>query len=397
MDRKNRELRLLLCVSDDATRRRLVNQLVELSQSQRLDLADCRLKVVRCTAPEEAMARVRHYAAAPAQPAVIVVSDCLVESAASSLEVDTWTPSNWAKEVRDELQGRGAMIALMDRPRRVRDVDRALSCTPTADELLAALQLVAAKLCYMAPPPKQKAQQPIAVRMIRRQHELMEYFKLRHRIYKVMGYLDEEIENAPSQMEIDWCDTISLHIGAFEQMRSARERLVGTARVVVGSASCEQRMPKLLAAYQRWVGRLSEPDPVLRKALTRVLELELPIFHSQNLRDVFRDVLQRDEMCGELSRVIVDEDHRGTGLSSRLVEFALAEAARSGVQRLFLECLELHEGLYRKFGFGRLAAAPSPVLSVNATMVSMELYPVPGSRSRPIPAAKGVAGETAHV
>lgn len=395
---KRLELRLVLSLSDRMTRRRIVSLLVELSSSGQLHIPGCHLKVVRCSTPEQTFAKVRHYRALPAQPAVIVISDCLVESAQSALETDTWTPSHCAKELCDELGGRGVVIALMEKPRRVRDIDRALSCDPSPGELLDALKLMVEKLRYMAPPPPRQPARQVIVRLIRKQHELLEYFKLRHRIYKIMGYLEEAIENAPSQLEIDWCDSISLHVGAFEQLTSSRERLVGTARVVVGSASCEQRMPKLLEAYRRWVERLAEPDPVLRRVLTeRVLELELPIFHAQNLSDVFRGALLRDEICGELSRVIVADDHRGTGLSRRLVEMALMEASRAGIQRMFLECLELHEGLYRKFGFRRLEGKQGAVLSVNTTMIPMELYPLPGSRSGSSVARRMVTGDRADV
>jgi GNAT superfamily N-acetyltransferase len=110
-----------------------------------------------------------------------------------------------------------------------------------------------------------------------------------------------------------------------------------------------------------------------------VLTLELPIFQSQKLFDLVREILKRGEACGELSRVIVAEEYRGAGVSTRLVEFALSEAARLGVQRIFLECLALHEALYGKRGFRRIPGTAGIVFGVNQTMIGMELLSAAGS------------------
>jgi predicted GNAT family N-acyltransferase len=182
-------------------------------------------------------------------------------------------------------------------------------------------------------------------------------------------------------MEVDWCDTISLHFGAYELTREGRDTLVGTARVVVGSSQLEEHS-SLLAAYQRWTTALVAQDEVLRNRLTnRVLGLELPIFHSQDLSGIFRDVVLHNEVCGELSRVIVGEDYRGTGLSTRLVRTALCEAAKVGVKRMFLECLEVHEPLYRRFSFQKIEGKAGAVIGVNKTMVAMQSYPFPTAGS----------------
>lgn len=391
-----RDLRLVYSVAGQAARRRFLNMLVELHGSGRLaaEIPDYHFKLVRCADANQALSLVQKSLAGEHPCPVIVISDLLVELSAGALEDDTWSPSNWAKEVQDELQGRGAVIAIVDRTRRVRDIDRTLSRSATPEQLLATIKLVADKLTYMALPPKRLAAKPVTVRLIRRQTELMEYFKLRHRIYKIMGYLDEQIEHAPSQMEIDWCDRISLHVGAFEQLRDAQERLVGTARVVIGATHSVGDQGLAPFRDEDWVTRLAAPDPVLSYVVNnRVLELELPIFHSQNLSGIFRDAILHDQVCGELSRVIVAEEHRGTGLSSRLIEFAIAEAARAGVQRLFLECLELHEPVYRKHGFARLTGSKGAVLGVNQTMIGMERCPLVTASTAPTSATGQVAAQ----
>lgn len=385
------ELRLLFSVVGEADRRRFLNMLVDLQSSGRLEaeIPGYRVKLVRCASPDQALQHVRKNVSSAAPCPMIVISELFAESAHGVLDEDSWMPSSCAKELREELQGHGAVIAIVDRKRRVRDIDRTLSRSATADQMLATIKLVAEKLSYLARPTRRTAQQNVIVRLIRRQHELMEYFRLRYRIYRIMGYLEHQVEEAPSQMEIDWCDRIAMHVGAFEQRRDGQERLVGTARVVIGAA-LESRSPTS-AALENWVVRLAAPDPVLKHAVNRVLELELPIFHSQDLSGIFREATLRGEVCGELSRVIVAEDFRGGGLSSKLVEFAVAESARAGVQRLFLECLELHEPVYRKHGFTRLDGGGGAVLGVNQTMIGMQRFPLVPSMTT---AALAVGRET---
>ncbi len=394
MDCKSRELKLVLCVLAEATRRKFVKLLVELATSGQLDsdLPHFNIELVRCANQQEALDYLRRKGSEKTAADFVLMSDALADSVYSVSATESWTPSQWAKEAYDAVQANLFSIAIMDSPRRVRDVDRTIGRHVGLRQLLDVLRLAADKLSYIARPEKQAPTVSLEVRAIRKQTELMEYFKLRHRIYRIMGYLDDEAENAPSKMEINWCDTISLHFGAFAVRRDGREELAGTARVVIGSATGVQKYAGLLAQYKEWTARLASQDPVLRNNLAnRVLELELPIFHSQELAEVFRQTVVRNECCGELSRVIVAEDYRGTGLSGHLVKFALAEAARAGVNRMFLECLDNHEELYRKLGFRRLPGTRGTVLGVNRTMIAMELpTAVPGPCGAESPGAEEV-------
>jgi GNAT superfamily N-acetyltransferase len=296
--------------------------------------------------------------------------------------------STWISEVGSDLKANCGTIAILDPPKRLPNIDRVVSPTADSAELCDRLRLIAERLTYTSSPPQQCSTRPsIDVRLIRKQHELMDYFKLRHRIYKIMGYLSEEIEHVPSQMEIDWCDTVALHIGAFVQGQEGNGSLAGTARVVVCSSEVTRKQP-LLSRYQAWVTTLAECDPVLKRLVSRgVLPLELPIFQSQKLFGIMRESHRRKDVCAELSRVIVREDYRGMGLSNQLVDYALAEAAKVGVTRVFLECLALHEGLYGKLGFVRIPGADGTVLSVNQTMIGMELFRETGARETGVSAA----------
>ncbi|HEY2161694.1 MAG TPA: GNAT family N-acetyltransferase [Solirubrobacteraceae bacterium] len=59
---------------------------------------------------------------------------------------------------------------------------------------------------------------------------------------------------------------------------------------------------------------------------------------------------QRFQVVG-LGGVIVNRDHRGEGLSLRVVEAALAKAASLGPELALLFCHEDRTDLYRRFGF----------------------------------------------
>jgi GNAT superfamily N-acetyltransferase len=316
-----------------------------------------------------------------------LLSDSLAESVKDISAIESWMPSFWGKEAGDALGMQGVKIAIVDELRRVTDIDRTLIRTAKSPQLLQTLKLAADKLTYMSRPEKRGETPAIEVRLVGRQHELLEYFRLRHRIYGIMGYLAHEIENAPSRMEMDWCDSIALHCAAYQRLKGGRQVLAGTARVVVASSVQPQRHAELLAKYRHWVATLARNDPTLAQAFEQPLGLELPIFHSQNLGRVMKQAIEADEVCGELSRVIVAEEYRGGGLSRKLVEFAVQEAARAGVTRLFLECLDLHEELYRQFGFEKIEGAKASVIGVNKTMIAMQRRLTEAGAPRP-PAAR---------
>jgi predicted GNAT family acetyltransferase len=85
---------------------------------------------------------------------------------------------------------------------------------------------------------------------------------------------------------------------------------------------------------------------------------------------------RRKESHGELSRVIVEESHRGVGLSRVLVQYALLVAEELKVDWLFLECVPVHEALYERFGFRKLPGRHARVVNVGKTVIAMECQPV---------------------
>jgi predicted GNAT family N-acyltransferase len=238
-------------------------------------------------------------------------------------------------------------------------------------ELLDVFSLACEKLTYISPPERRELVCPVVISELRRQHEMRAYSQLRHRVYSVMGYIEEQAWQAPSRMEMDWSDTTAIHFGAFELV-GRRRRLVGGARVV--------HTTKVEGPSQGFARMIASEDPVLVKELNRTqLALRLPIFHSARsprLREIMYDVEANERNCGELSRVVVAQDHRGTGLAHLLVKYAIFKANELGVDPLLLECLPIHVPFYEKYGFRRISGEEGRVVGVGKSMVAMELTPV---------------------
>lgn len=311
---------------------------------------------------------------------VLVVSDHL-HAWHPSEDGDVLAPNAWYKSLKDDMrdqsvEGRCVAIALMKRPNPIDDVDRVLSEECSRADLLGKMQRCVDKLDYLEPPessPRRECNP--RVRPLRLTTELCDYFRLRHEVYSIMCYLDEEVESAPSKMEICWSDRIALHLGAFAKEAGRPEQLVGTARVVIAT-SRNAATELVRKKHARAVEQLASNDPVLVDQCRLALELELPIFYSSNeMQHLAIETLQQEqeEVCAELSRVIVKRNYRGLGIGKDLVRQAISHAKQAGVERMFLECLGTHVSMYRRHGFRLMQHGSGNVIQVKYTMFGMEL------------------------
>src|SRR5262249_19270473 len=168
-----------------------------------------------------------------------------------------------------------------------------------------------------------------------------------------------------ANLELDWFDTIALHFAAF-CAKGYRTQLVGTSRVIATSGSDPR--------YASWTKSIAQSHQGLRRLFDRQRQQfamwKLPIFHTLDLDDQIHCVSLDSAPAAELSRVVVHQEWRGIGLSSELVNMAIAKADAYGVQHVFLECLEIHEEYYNKFGFTSLDQT-GEVIGIGKTMVGM--------------------------
>jgi predicted GNAT family N-acyltransferase len=256
-----------------------------------------------------------------------------------------------------------ASVAVTRRPKRILDIDRALSWYYTDGMLARVLHLAVARLAYLAPPVRQLLPK-LRIRPIATDTELCNYFKLRHQVYTPMSYLEEMIEETTTQMDIDWFDKQAVHLGAFGE----QDQLLGTARIITTELVNETHRERTM--------RVAAQDPVLEARVIyggAPLAL-LPVFQSDNHFDGYLEAMHaviRGLRFAELSRVIVHPDYRGAGLSLDLVTAAVDVARQHDVFEIFLECLPIHERLYRKAEFRVVAGARGSVYGVDRTMIVM--------------------------
>ena len=364
-----RTIRLLAVIADRSVREHLLGLLEQLATDSRLRGVLLLLDNLPSDASDPSPLVIQYlteYFTSHPTDAAILLSDMLTENR-GTFPLSRYEPTPFAKRCYERFRDRlYATVAVMEQRRRILDIDRTIHPSPDATVLARVLDLVTERLSYLARPTPTVLANPVTVRTLsRNQCELKRYFELRYRVYLPMGYLPLDTEDCESRMEMDWCDKKSIHIAAFEHL-GVQERLVGTARVVT-TAPVNGDDATL---YHDLAGR----DPVLQRRLNTALQLGLPVFDSQPaINDLMSELLARNELLGELSRVAVASSHRGAGLSQRLVDHAIEQAGRAGLSRLFLECLDIHEALYRKLGFARVSDMRGKVVGVDRTMIVMQL------------------------
>jgi predicted GNAT family N-acyltransferase len=305
----------------------------------------------------------RYFSEASARP-LILISNLLK---GPSDPIDGFLTRECQKRFAEHALG---TIAILQSRERLTDIDRTITPDVTRKDLTHAMVMLLGRLEYLRPPvPRQAVDlQSIVIRPLRSDNEaeFRSYFQLRHRVYSQMGYIDDLSERSLSKLEMNEADVHSIHLGAY--CRCCGELLVGSARVVTNN----EADPVLVGLFET----IADRDPVSKQRLGEAYQLGLPIFHTyKQMTPIIAEIFRKGQKCGELSRVIVDQAFRGSGISNRLISEALERAVGRGVTRIFLECLKIHEPLYEKHGFRRMSGFEASVIDVKRTMIAMELQP----------------------
>jgi predicted GNAT family N-acyltransferase len=360
------EIAVALAVSESQTRQHIERILEEADLDIREKTSVDRISVSVVGGDEtEVLACLQgHFAEGNSKP-LILISD-LLKPPSESIE-GFLTRECQARFAQHAL----GTIAIRPSRERVTDIDRIIKPDVTCEDLMRALVLLIGRLEYLTAPiarPKFDLDS-IILRPLRsdNEREFREYFRLRHRVYAQMGYLDEATEASSSKLEMNEADTHSIHLGAFWRSGFG-EVLIGSARVATNG----EADPMLVELF----ARIAETDPVSKHRLNDAYPLSLPIFQThKTLAGRMMEILRNRKKCGELSRVIVDRSFRGAGISGRLITEALETAVGKGINPIFLECLKIHEQIYEKHGFKRLDGVEASVIDVKRTMIAMELQP----------------------
>lgn len=184
----------------------------------------------------------------------------------------------------------------------------------------------------------------IRVRELASEDDFRQYFSLRYRVWKPMGYLPAEQDCPASQWELNFTDRAAYPLGVFTREGT----LIACARLVLplGQDSHHLRLiHKLVTATgdPKLAANLEAP-----KGLRQLLDL-LDSF--RGFHEYFKRLIRSNLRAAEVSRVIVAPEHREEGLGEVLVDSLVSLARQRQLQMLFLACHQRHKGFYERSGF----------------------------------------------
>lgn len=172
--------------------------------------------------------------------------------------------------------------------------------------------------------------------------ELIESYRLRHDVYRSLGYLHRFNK---SKLEIDEYDSLSIPFGAFDPVSGA---LIGTLRLITTEAQ-----PEAEHSIRNVLAELAD-DELTRQALGPWPH-PLPSIQSDEINRQIDAFNTENFVVHELSRTIVRPGYRGSGVSRALMEFGIAHAARSAPAVLVGGCLPEHLPMYARYGYLKLS------------------------------------------
>lgn len=171
--------------------------------------------------------------------------------------------------------------------------------------------------------------------------DLLASYRLRYEIYGALGYLQRA--NA-SGLEIDEYDVYSIPFGAFDPVSG---EMIGTLRLITAEVQPDHEylIHCVLGSYA--------DDELTRQALSP-RPRPLPSVISNDIAHRIAAFNTERYDVNELSRTIVRPDHRGSGVSRRLMELGLAYATRTAPAVLIGSCLAEHVAMYTRYGYRKL-------------------------------------------
>ena len=301
-----------------------------------------------------------------AQPSRIVL---LSEGLAIRNEQGGWEATPLAQQVRELFIRNpthlcGLIALLNDQPHRITDIDAVLKIDDvTQDSLKRKLLQVATRLWLKSPVgalSTMERRDAIRVHRVQSAAEMKECFRLRHRVYDTLGYLEEPISRSASGIDVDSFDTRSIHFAAVDH-RSHEP--VGTARLVT---TVPQRIGqtiigdpwRVIQDHAQWVkaiGRqaLLKEDRIFHEKIHQSTELPFPILFNSDFGTRYRAFMEQHPpaLGGEISRVVVSPLYRGLGVSALLMRAVISAAFHLKKKFLLLECVPTHAKMYAKYGF----------------------------------------------
>jgi hypothetical protein len=196
--------------------------------------AACLKLAVQLVDGADHLLRVINEAVGQSQPRRIV----LLAEALATKKDQGWEATPLARQIRELFVRNpnhlcGLIALLNDQPHRISNIDAVLKIDDVTPELLKQkLVQVSTRLWLKSPVGAQSSmanQDAFRVYCVQSAAELKECFRLRHRVYDALVYLEEPVSRSASAIDMDSFDTKALHFAAVDH-RSGE--FVGTARLV---------------------------------------------------------------------------------------------------------------------------------------------------------------------
>jgi predicted GNAT family N-acyltransferase len=203
------------------------------------------------------------------------------------------------------------------------------------------------------------------IRKLESDTDLRTYLSLRYSVWESLGYLPAH-KITPTRWEVDYTDRTALPLGLFAQ----DGQMAGCIRLVRG-----REVPNLVSVFTRLlsqqVDRQLKENFAFPRRFTHPYDLldAFPKFSSYYKKLFIPQCISH----GEVSRVIVDPEHRGQGLGEVLVDSLISMARSERIARLFLACRAEHRDFYQLSGFSAISDLTSDHFgAIAASSIAMD-------------------------
>jgi predicted GNAT family N-acyltransferase len=198
--------------------------------------------------------------------------------------------------------------------------------------------------------------------------DLQAFFELRYRIWTDLHYLAPDKVCPDTPWELDYTDRTSLHLGLFSKRDG---NLLAGGRLVrdlgMENATIVQTIDTMLR--NRGTTRLIEQFEYPR-TITHPFDI---LGALDGFSAYYRDLVRAGTAKAEVSRVIVDDQHRKRGLGEVVVDTLCSLARTRDIHRVFLACHVKHKDFYERSGFQAVEGVTGEkFLTYNVPCLAME-------------------------
>lgn len=182
------------------------------------------------------------------------------------------------------------------------------------------------------------------VRIIKDENQLTEAMKLRCRTYAKT--YPKAVEHCTSGYESDEFDHRSIHLGLYYEV-AGECTLAGYCRMILPPALAKDFEQWLITAHPLYPSAISsECDEDKLPIIKNLLDKE----KQQTIISIVRDWENQNEAYAEMSRMIIDEEHRSLALATFFTESFYAVSQSIRVRQHLFVTDDQHTSFFSRFG-----------------------------------------------